>query len=140
MPAELQRKFRLMRELDERTHQLEMQVDADCVQQLKELAERQQGAAGGRLLQTLVGARAAWGCRRHVQSVPTSSGGLWRCRGGAGVTQQAATCELGGAGGAGVGQPAAGADRPQHQRAGEAVRGEGGGRPACCTGAPLSSA
>ena len=43
VPAELQRKFRLMRELDERTHQLETQVDADCLQQLKELAEKQPG-------------------------------------------------------------------------------------------------
>ncbi|GAB4824018.1 hypothetical protein N2152v2_011064 [Parachlorella kessleri] len=43
VPAELHRKFRLMRELDERTHQLEKQVDEDCLQQLKELAEKQQG-------------------------------------------------------------------------------------------------
>ncbi len=43
VPAELQRKFRLMRELDERTHQLEKHVDEDCMQQLRELAENQQG-------------------------------------------------------------------------------------------------
>lgn len=43
VPAELQRKFRLLRELDERTHQLEIRLETDCLEQLQEAAGKQQG-------------------------------------------------------------------------------------------------
>jgi LPS O-antigen subunit length determinant protein (WzzB/FepE family) len=42
LPAELERNFRGLRELDEKAFALEQQVEADCLQQLKAAAERQQ--------------------------------------------------------------------------------------------------
>lgn len=42
VPAELERWFRGMRELDERAHGLQVQLEADCQQQLRLAAEQQQ--------------------------------------------------------------------------------------------------
>ena len=144
VPAELQRKFQLMRELDERTHQLEVQVDEDCLQQLKEAAEKQQGArtrAGGRAggrgeatgrRQALQQRASAAQHPRHTHAMlPCRPAGAPACparsRGAAVAHGQAAAGELCRRGGRGRGgDRATGADRAQHRRAGEAVGGEGG--------------
>ncbi|KAK9823528.1 hypothetical protein WJX72_003426 [[Myrmecia] bisecta] len=47
LPAELQRCFKLMRELDEKANDLKAEVDTACEQQLQE-AEQQQGTSGRR--------------------------------------------------------------------------------------------